>query len=503
MNNSKNHATCPDYPMTSDLLFFLQPYLVLLGAAAGWLVFRKLYGAAGVAALLLAVHFAGQVSETRLLRTLVDSTIAKREVLHVEGRVAGYQLMGEGVRLHLQRVKVDDGKAEASELPELTLNLPKRSRMRLYRGRLLHVDGMPSELRFSTGVSELVFVWAYLREAQPLSNSWQVQRDSWVERLKARATFYLNPEPLSIFLPLTLAQRGYPSESQRMFRETGLAHLLAISGLHMAMIYGLLVTLFRTLGALRLTWLESAHFSNICRGLALLGLWAYLLLLGFPTPAFRAVVMLTALAAAWITGRSWMMLYVLAATAAGFVLLDPASLQDLSFQLSFLAVLHLLLFLPLAPKPNRDSGSLVRVGRFCGVSLLITAAATLGTWPLIATAFQQIPLEAFWLNLIMVPLLGAVVLPICLAVALLSAFHLGTLPFGWLEHLGYGLVELVLETWLGLLRTLHGWGTWATLEIKLEWSTWYFLGYYAVTVLGGGLVVRWTQNLQRIRNTQD
>ena len=489
--------------MTNDLLFILQPHLALLGVGVGWLVFRKLSGAASVTALLLAVHLMGQAAETRQLRTLVDSTITKQEVLHVEGWVAGYQLVGEGVRLHLRRVEVDDGKAEAAELPELTLHLPKRGRMRLYRGRLLHVDGTPSGLRFSTGVSELAFVRAYLREAQPLPSGWQTQRNSWVERLKARAAFYLNSESLSIFLPLTLAQRGYPSESQRIFRKTGLAHLLAISGLHMAMIYGLLVTLFRKLGALRLTWLESAHFSNICRGLALLGLWGYLFVLGFPTPALRAVVMLTALAAAWITGRSWMMLYVLAATATGFVLLDPASLQDLSFQLSFLAVLHILLFLPLYPKSNRDSGSLGRVWRFCRISLLITTAATLGTWPIIATAFQRVPLEVFWLNLVMVPLMGAVVLPICLAVALLSALHLGMTPYGWLEYLGYRLAELVLDVWLVVLRTLHGWGAWATLEIKLEWTVWHFLGYYAVTVLGGVLVARWVQNRHRIRNTQD
>ena len=103
----------------------------------------------------------------------------------------------------------------------------------------------------------------------------------------------------------------------------------------------------------------------------------------------------------------------------------------------------------------------------------------------------------------MVPLMGAVVLPICLAVALLSALHLGMTPYGWLEHLGYRLAELVLDVWLVVLQTLHGWGAWATLEIKLEWTVWHFLGYYAVTVLGGVLVARWVQNRHRIRNTQD
>lgn len=486
----------------SDLLLFLQPPLVLLGAGVGWLAFRKFSGAAGVAALLLAVHLAGQTVEIRQLQKLVDPTATVQGTLHIEGQVAGHQLVGEGMKLQLRRVKVDDGKTEAAELPKLALHLPKRGRMRLYRGRLLHLDGTPSALRFVAGVPELSFLRAYLRDAQPLPSRRQELRSSWVERLKARAAFYLDPEPLSIFLPLTLAQRGYPSESKRMFRETGLAHLLAISGLHMALIYGLLVTLLRKLGGLRLQWLESPQFPNACRGLALLGLWAYLLLLGFPTPAFRAVVMLTIVAAAWITGRSWAMLHVLALTAASFVLLDPASYQDLSFQLSFLAVLHLLLFLPLYPNPSKALGIVARAGRFLGASLLITTAATLGTWPIIATAFQRVPLEVFWLNLIMVPLMGAVVLPVCLAVALLSALHLGMTPFGWLEHLGYRLAELVLDAWLVVLRTLHGWGAWATLEVRLEWTSVHFFGYYAVTVLGGFLVVRWTQNLHRIRNTQ-
>lgn len=477
----------------TDLLIFLPLHLGLLAVGGGWLLFRKLYGTAVVVAFLLTLHGVALLKQGQQFRHLVKTAIDTQDVVHVEGEVAGHQLVGEGVRLHLQRVRIAGGGRESAELTELALLLPKRGRMRLYRGRSLHVDGTPSAQGRFENLPELRFHRAFLRQAQPLSRDWQARRDSWVSRLQARAAFYLEPETLSIFLPLTLAQRGYPSESQRLFRNTGLAHLLAISGLHMAMLYGLLVTLFRKLGGLRLKWLASPHFPNACRGMALLGLWGYLVLLGFPTPALRAVVMLTALVSAWITGRAWATLYVLAATAAGFVLLDPSSLHDLSFQLSFLAVLYILLFLPLSYSPSTAFGFPARARRFLGVSLLMTTAATLGTGPIIATAFQRVPLEAFWLNLIMVPLLGLVILPVCLTVALLSALHLGAMPFGGLEHLGYGLAELVLEAWLGILRTLHGWGAWATLEVQLDWTPVHFLAYYAVTVLGGWGVMRWRQ----------
>ena len=88
-----------------------------------------------------------------------------------------------------------------------------------------------------------------------------------------------------------------------------MAHLLAISGLHIGLIYGIILGLVRWLGRL------SNRFYGISHLISLTGIWLYLLLIGMPTPAFRAVCMLSLLVAGRLLGQVHHPLYALFATA--------------------------------------------------------------------------------------------------------------------------------------------------------------------------------------------
>ena len=70
-----------------------------------------------------------------------------------------------------------------------------------------------------------------------------------------------------------------------------MVRLLAISGLHIGLIYGILLGLLRGLGRLSIRFMELPRFYAFSQLISLSGIWLYLLLIGMPTPASREVVM--------------------------------------------------------------------------------------------------------------------------------------------------------------------------------------------------------------------
>ena len=264
-----------------------------------------------------------------------------------------------------------------------------------------------------------------------------------------------------------------------------MAHLLAISGLHIGLIYGIILGLVRWLGRLSNRFLEQPRFYGITHLISLTGIWLYLLLIGMPTPAFRAVCMLSLLVAGRLLGQVHHPLYALFATAFFFIFLNTAVIYEVSFQLSFIAVLFILWFLPLYPHSHENDVFWKRIFKYGMISIAITTAVMLGTWPVVASIFGRISLETFWLNLIMVLLLGLFVLPCCLLTLVVSALSLGNPPFGILENGVFKLTELVVEGWFAVLQNLHRWGDWASFPLTLDWGPPQFFLYYAI-ILGLG-----------------
>jgi len=299
--------------------------------------------------------------------------------------------------------------------------------------------------------------------------------------LTDRAEYHLSNQALALYLPLTLAKRSYDSRSTaKIFQETGMAHLLAISGLHIGLIYGIILGLVRWLGRLSNRFLEPPRFYGITHLISLTGIWLYLLLIGMPTPGFRAVCMLSLLVTGRLLGQVHHPLYALFATAFFFIFLNTAVIYEVSFQLSFIAVLFILWFLPLYPQPHENDVFWKRIFKYGMISIAITTAVMLGTWPVVASIFGRISLETFWLNLIMVLLLGLFVLPCCLLTLVVSTLSLGNPPFGILENGVFKLTELVVEGWFAVLQNLHRWGDWVSFSLTLDWGPPQIFLYYAI-----------------------
>ena len=144
-------------------------------------------------------------------------------------------------------------------------------------------------------------------------------------------------EAYAVVAAMTLGDKSALTKDLReVYSVTGASHVLALSGLHLGIIYALL-SLF-TVGR---------RWQVATQALVIVSIWAFVFLVGMPVSVVRAAIMLTVYALMSLGHRDRMSLNVLAFTAILILLFHPRSLYDVSFQLSFAAVASILLFLPL------------------------------------------------------------------------------------------------------------------------------------------------------------
>ena len=198
------------------------------------------------------------------------------------------------------------------------------------------------------------------------------------------------PEPASALArSLLLGQRrGLPDEVRQDFIETGTSHLLAISGLHVAILLGAALALGRML-------FGGARWALL---LALVAVWTYAMVSGMSPSVTRAALMGSVFLLGRALGREGASLPALAAAAAAMTALDPRLLGNVSFQLSFTAVMGLLLLAPpiearlarIATRVTGAEGPSAALGRATASAMAAGIAATLGTLPLVALVFERV-----------------------------------------------------------------------------------------------------------------
>jgi competence protein ComEC len=196
-----------------------------------------------------------------------------------------------------------------------------------------------------------------------------------------------------------------------LFRATGIAHLVSISGLHVTMFAWLAAAIVSRAwrrSARAMHWLPAA---TAARWLGLAAAIGYALLAGWGVPAQRTVWMLAAAALLQSLGLRWPWPLVLLAVACVVAAIDPWALLSPGFWLSFAAV-ALLLF---STRPQERAAS--RSQTFIHAlrqGLRTQVVATLGLAPLTLVLFQQVSLVGFLANLVAIPWVTLVVTPLAL-----------------------------------------------------------------------------------------
>ena len=205
-----------------------------------------------------------------------------------------------------------------------------------------------------------------------------------------------------------------------VFRVTGVAHLMSISGLHVTMfawLAGALVGALWRLHPRAPLWLP---VPQAARWGGLLAAAAYAAIAGWGVPAQRTVWMLAALVLVRACGLRWPLWAVLLAAAVVVALLDPWALLQPGFWLSFMAVGLLASSEPVqradiaATAQHRLLAPLQRVRQALAQGLHTQAVATVGLAPLSMVFFQQLSVVGFAANLVAIPVVTLLVTPLAL-----------------------------------------------------------------------------------------
>ncbi len=262
-----------------------------------------------------------------------------------------------------------------------------------------------------------------------------------------RAGRFLDYPAEAMFRALILGDQGAVDEHMReVFSASGTTHILSVSGSHIALLSGAVFfgvgALFGLLPpgwALRLSL--RLDMRKLAAAVTIPAAVSYCLIAGSETATVRATIMVCMFLVSILIDRQNQVINTLSAAALVVLVLDPFAIFDISFRLSYVAVLFIALaldgirnskFPSVTGRPRVDG-----LIRKASVATAMSVAAIAGTAPLVARQFNSFSYAALPANLALMPLTGALAVPAGLASCLISAVSPGDgLPLAWLNTAG-------------------------------------------------------------------
>ena len=291
----------------------------------------------------------------------------------------------------------------------------------------------------------------------------------------------IDGKELGILSALTLGYREeLDKDVQRAFSASGAMHVLAVSGLHTGIVWGIVIWVL-TLGGWRKPLYEERWKRWLLSTLIITILWGYAFITGLSPSVMRSALMLTFVECSFLFKQQTSRWNAILAAALIILIINPLSLWSVSFQLSFAAVLSIML---VGSKLQQKVVLRGKMWQYIGGLLIVSIAAQVGTMPLTLHYFGQTSNYFALTNLIVIPMAGVL---LCLGFS--------TLAMSW----------CVVGEWLG---TAAKWCTWVLRE-AVEWieslpysttqltlSAWSVLGLYGAIICGllmlrGGKVHWW------------
>lgn len=245
---------------------------------------------------------------------------------------------------------------------------------------------------------------------------------------------------------------GYRDDLDKSLTEqyanTGVIHIIAISGMHLGMIYFLLMVLLAPLAKVR-----GGKYVQLF--LILAAIWFFALLTGAAPSIARSAIMFSIVAFGMVIGRKGNILNSLAASAFILLLYDPFVLWNAGFQLSYAAVLSLALFSRTISQWWVPVNGLVR---HVWNAVAATLAAQILTLPLVLYHFHQFPLMFLLANMVAVPLsvgvLYGLLLLVCIGWWQAAAAKLGTV-LTWLIQFMNSCIGTIDGWWFAKIGNIH------------------------------------------------
>lgn len=439
------------------------PAAIMVAAGLAILAHRAAMSAFQIVAWMMVTVAAG-FTIAQLRTVLVAAPVVEKRIgpTIIEGRITAAEPRGNGVRVWLDEIK------GARLKPAQT---PARARIVL--------RGTQSHLRPGERISVRAILYPPPGPAAP--GAFDFARRSYFDRLgavgfavgKARRIDALREQTIAIQLArlrqhltervlaalpgaagglaaaLMTGERGkIPPDVLDAMRDSGLAHLLAISGLHIGLIGGILFfgirLIFASMERTTLRW----PIKKWAAAVAIVGAFFYLLISGTTVPTQRTFLMLGLVFAAVMLDRLPISMRLVAWAAVAVLLMAPENLLSVSFQMSFAAVIALIAVYEVAMeklarmRQQHKDRRLPRPLLYLGGVLLSTAVAGLATAPFALYHFNRMAMYGMLANLLAIPLTGMWIMPWALIAFLLMPFGLEALalvPMGWGTG---GLIEI-------------------------------------------------------------
>jgi competence protein ComEC len=490
------------FALPAEPPFWLGPGLTLLFLAIAIIARRLLHPVAGIiAAMALAGLIASlglalaQIETWRMAAPVLDH---KLTTATVEGSVVDVETVETGARVTLAPSHISGLAA-----------LPRLVRIKLRAGPVLRVGdhlqvratlqpppapALPGGFDFQRqayfrglGAVGYALGQPVITPGSPDGASGWIRalRDGMTRRIRAA----LPVETGAIAAALITGERGQvPPAINQDYRDSGLAHLLVIAGLHMTLVTGFVFFAMRAALALIPPLALRYPIKKWSALAALLVACLYLVISGAAVPTQRAFVMVALGLLALLVDRLNLSMRGVA-WAAGIVLIfDPASLTGVSFQMSFAAVVGLVAFYETfgsaLSSARSGAGPVGRAGLHLIGIALTTIVATAGTAAFSIYHFNRFAVFSVVANLLAVPIAGLWVMPWAFAACLLMPLGLevvALVPMGWgikaiesVAHWTATLPESVLDLpampdW-GLILIALG-GLWLAIW-QTDWRRW-------------------------------
>lgn len=487
--------TLPSLDVAWSLVGVLPAILVLLFVMKNW----------RLAALFFIVGFvwAGLVTAQQLAKSLPQELAG--QIITVDGYIEGLpEREGRVVRFNLNVFRSDSangkqvkGRIRVSDYRRQSINpQPGEAWRLLLRVKPVHGFANPAGFDYEKWLfNHRIIATAYIRKPKTgdIKDNRvnhrlpELDHPAYIDHFRLDIARQVNKSltasPLrGIITALATGDRRAISAQQWLvLQKTGTSHLMAISGLHVGMVAGIAFFLFRFIWSsipglvLRFPAHKAAALA------ALLFALFYSLMAGFSLPTQRALLMLTVLSMALISDRHVRALDILSLTLLVVLVVDPLAVLSAGFWLSFSAVamiLYTVLF-----RQRKQSWAEKRTFKAMRLqwklSLMMAPASLL--------FFQQIPLAGPFANIVAIPVVALLIVPLVL-LASLSFLILG---HGFVEQNLYQLANYLLQQLWALLEIMAT--TAETVKFSPELSIVAFAGLLfsvLIVLLPAGLQVR-------------
>jgi len=259
--------------------------------------------------------------------------------------------------------------------------------------------------------------------------------------LTQRIVAALGPETGGLAAAMTTGHEAFiPREQVENLRAAGLAHIISISGLHMAIVGGFAFAAAR-LAVAAWPWLAlRVPGKKLAALVGLAAVGGYLVLSGAPPPAERAAITAGVAFLAILADRQAISLHALALAAMGVLLLQPEAVTEPGFQMSFAATAALVALAEIWPRPVKEIEvpwpirAVQAAGAWTAASIAVSFVAGLATGPFAIQHFNRVSTWGLFANLAVAPISSFLMMPGLALGAALTPLGLGQAPLevaGW------------------------------------------------------------------------